>query len=266
MNRRYDPKWNRLRRISSLLPCCPLQTSCFAFKTKDADVTEVAEKLRVNHLVDGSFRKSGDKLRVAVQLIETSSDTHLWSECYDENLNEIFSMQENISKRICDALKTTLHEKDAPNPTTEDPPAYDYYLRGLGFFTAKGSADIGQKDKAHEWIGKALEIAPGDSATRYNVGCFYAEIGDLDKAFANLKQSITSRSWVESDPSLDPLRDDPRFSEYLKRSSSDWMAAVTRALVKVLRALRRSGPRCRAIPAFVKLRPCSRVPSQSRRR
>ena len=386
---------NALRRIPDLRVAS--RTSCFAFKAKDADVTEVAEKLRVNHLVEGSVRKSGDKLRVAVQLIETSSDTHLWSECYDENLNEIFSMQEDISKRICDALQITLHEKDTPNPTTEDPQAYDYYLRGLGFFTAKGSADldfaidmftratqldnnfakawmmltvslamsaiyhdrkssrakaetaagellrlapgqadtftaygmslvaagkygegmvqfekaiavdannfdaynnharaafhqgdlktalemfekaamcdpedwetvllsiqiyekfgdetgkaaanreglrrverflqvypnnqrayylgafalndIGQKDKAHEWNGKALEIAPGDSATRYNVGCFYAKVGDLDKAFANLKQSITSRSWVESDPSLDPLRDDPRFPEYLK--------------------------------------------------
>jgi len=76
--------------------------------------------------------------------------------------------------------------------------------------------DMGEKDKAYEWVRKALEIAPEDSATRYNVGCFYAKVGDLDKAFTNLKQSITSRSWVESDPSLDPLRDDPRFPEYLE--------------------------------------------------
>lgn len=386
---------NALRRVPDLRIAS--RTSCFAFKAKDADVAEVADKLRVDHIVEGSVRKSGDKLRVAVQLIETSSDTHLWSECYDENLDEIFSMQEDISRRICNALQITLHEKDAPNPTTEDPQAYDYYLRGLGFFTAKGGADLdfaidmfsratrldnnfvkawmkltvslamsaiyhgnesardkaksaagellrlapveadtfsaygmslvaaerydeamaqfekaiaidgknfdahnnyaraafhhgdlrtalkmferaarcdpedwetillsmqiyekfgdaaglaaacregqrrverflqvypnnqrayylgamaldnlGENEKAHEWVRRALEIAPEDSATRYNVGCFYAKIGDLDKAFSNLQESIASRSWVESDPSLDPLRDDPRFPEFLK--------------------------------------------------
>ncbi len=385
---------NALRRIPDLRVAS--RTSCFAFKSKDADVAEVAEKLRVNHLVEGSVRKSGDKLRVAVQLIETSSDRHLWSECYDENLNEIFSMQEDISKRICNALQITLNEKDAPDPTTQNPQAYDYYLRGLGFFTAKGGADLdfaidmftratqldnnfikawvkltvslsmsaiylgkegslekaaaaaaellrlapgladthaalgsslvaaekydeailefekaiaidpghfdahynyaraafhqgdltsalkmfeiaaacdpedwetvllsiqiykkfgddegaleacreglrrverflpvypnnqrayylgafalndmGDREKALEWVRRAVEIAPEDTATRYNVGCFYAKVGDFDKAFENLTASITSRSWVESDPSLDPLRDDPRFAEYL---------------------------------------------------
>jgi adenylate cyclase len=385
---------NALRRIPDLRVAS--RTSCFAFKSKGADVAEVAEKLRVHHLVEGSVRKSGDKLRVAVQLIDTSSDRHLWSECYDENMNEIFSMQEDISRRICDALQITLHDKDAPNPTTQDPQAYDYYLRGLGFFTSKGGADldfaiemftratqldkdfikawmkltvslsmsaiyhrkegslaradaaaaellrlapgeadtysalgsalvaadkydeaivqfakaisldssnfdahynyaraafhqgnletalemfqkaaacdpedwetlflsiqlhqkfgdkeaaleaareglrrverflrvypnnqrayylgafafndIGESGKAQEWVRKALEIAPADTATRYNIGCFYAKVGDFDKAFENLRQSISSRSWVESDPSLDPLRSDPRFAEYL---------------------------------------------------
>jgi len=97
---------NALRRIPDLRVAS--RTSCFAFKGKDADVAEVAEKLRINHLIEGSVRKSGENLRVAVQLIETANDTHLWSESYDEGLEEIFSMQQDISRKICDALQITL--------------------------------------------------------------------------------------------------------------------------------------------------------------
>ena len=67
-------------------------------------------------------------------------------------------MQEDISRKVCSALQVTLHAKHAPNPTTDDPQAYDYYLRGLGFFTAKGSADL---DYAIEMFTRATELDPG---------------------------------------------------------------------------------------------------------
>jgi tetratricopeptide (TPR) repeat protein len=78
---------------------------------------------------------------------------------------------------------------------------------------------LGEEQKAHLWMEKALLIAPSDSTTRYNAGCFYAQAGDADKAFANLRESITSRSWIENDPTLDTLRDDPRFPAYLESLS-----------------------------------------------
>lgn len=84
-----------------------------------------------------------------------------------------------------------------------------YYLGAFTFL------HLGEKQQGREWVEKALQIAPKDFATRYNAGCFYANVGEADKAFANLEGSVASRSWVENDPSLDSLRDDPRFPEYL---------------------------------------------------
>ena len=84
-----------------------------------------------------------------------------------------------------------------------------YYLGAFVYL------ELGDEQKAHQWVEEALRIAPNDFATRYNVGCFYAKVGDRDKAFENLRGSLASRSWVENDPELDSLRDDPRFAEYL---------------------------------------------------
>ncbi len=75
---------------------------------------------------------------------------------------------------------------------------------------------LGQRDRALEWAEKSLAIDPSDPAIRYNMGCFYALAGDSDRAFECLKGSITSRSWVEHDPDLEPIRDDPRYQQLLE--------------------------------------------------
>jgi adenylate cyclase len=85
-----------------------------------------------------------------------------------------------------------------------------YYLAAFAFVT------LGEKQKGDQWIEKALQIAPDDPATRYNAGCYFAKTGDFDKAFDYLRGSMTSRSWVENDTDLDPLREDPRFPAYLE--------------------------------------------------
>jgi TolB-like protein/thioredoxin-like negative regulator of GroEL len=74
----------------------------------------------------------------------------------------------------------------------------------------------GKRALAMEWADKSLAIDPSDPAIRYNMGCFYALAGDRDRAFECLKGSITSRSWFEHDPDLEPIRDDPRYHELLQ--------------------------------------------------
>ena len=74
---------------------------------------------------------------------------------------------------------------------------------------------LGQTDRAHEWIERALALNPEDIATRYNSACFYARVGEIEKALDCLENSLSSRTWIENDPDLNSLRDHPRYREIL---------------------------------------------------
>jgi adenylate cyclase len=89
----------------------------------------------------------------------------------------------------------------------------DYPDNHRAYYLGAGALRLlGQHDRAKEWIERALELGSGDSATQYNAACFYANDGDIGRALDCLEGSIISRSWIENDPDLDPLRDHPRFA------------------------------------------------------
>jgi len=378
------------------------RTSSFAFKNKNVDLTTVAEKLQVAHILEGSVRKSGTSIRITAQLIEVATDSHLWSETYDRQLDDIFAIQDDIARQIRDALKLKLAPDHSPYPTTSNSQAYEYFLRGRGFASSKGSKDqdlaiklfqkavaldptfvrawiklaqssanhsiyadggkrgreiaadaadkaielapdfpesrmargyallagkqyaaaeaeffaaiegdpklsiayhylarsayhqgqlekalkyfnkstdlnpedyespllavsiyekfddkenslriakigvdrvkrlledypdhyrayylgiwgltlLGEHELAKKWAERAYRLAPDDVATRYNLACFYSKNGDTDKALDFLESSITSRSWIENDPDLEPLHGHPRFQAVLDSLSS----------------------------------------------
>ena len=77
----------------------------FAFKGKEIPLPEIAKQLGVRHILEGSVRTSGDQLRVTAQLIDVSTDTHLWSETYERKIDSIFSLQDEIARAIAAALK-----------------------------------------------------------------------------------------------------------------------------------------------------------------
>ena len=81
-----------------------------------------------------------------------------------------------------------------------------YYLGSSGLFV------LGQHDRAKEWAERALQLNPDDAATRYNSACFYSKFGDVERALDLLENSVISRTWIENDADLDPLRDHPRFA------------------------------------------------------
>ena len=109
------------------------RTSAFAFKGKSMSIPEIALKLGVAHVLEGSVRKSGNRLRITAQLIEVKSDTHLWSETYERELTDIFAVQDEISENIAAALKLNLLGDTVARAGTGAviPQAYDLYLRGL---------------------------------------------------------------------------------------------------------------------------------------
>jgi len=84
------------------------RTSAFSYKGKDVNLRTVGEKLKVNNVLEGSVRKSGNKLRVIVQLIKVADDTHLWSETYDREMKDVFDIQDEISRAVVEKVKMEL--------------------------------------------------------------------------------------------------------------------------------------------------------------
>jgi adenylate cyclase len=113
------------------------RTSSFAFKGKEFDIPAVAERLGVSTVLEGSVRRAGERVRITAQLIDTDTDSHLWSETYDRQLKDVFAIQDDIANSIVNALRVTLTPKERraiQYVATSDAQAYDYYLRGRKFF------------------------------------------------------------------------------------------------------------------------------------
>lgn len=104
------------------------RSSAFAFKGKDINIAEVGEQLNVAHVLEGSVRKSGDRLRVTAQLIEAKTDSHLWSETYDREMGDIFGIQDDIAAMVVDQLRLRLLG-DEPQSSPADPEAYRLFLQ-----------------------------------------------------------------------------------------------------------------------------------------
>jgi len=110
------------------------RTSVFSFKGQNIDIPTVAEKLGVAHILEGSVRKAGNRVRITTQLIEVSNDVHLWSETYERQLDDIFAIQDEIAREVVKALKIQLLG-EAPSAASTNIEAYNLYLRGKYFAT-----------------------------------------------------------------------------------------------------------------------------------
>jgi len=104
------------------------RTSAFSFKGADVSIPEIASKLNVAHVLEGSVRKSGDDIRITAQLIKASDGYHLWSETWDRKLTDVFAIQDEIAAAVVDVLKVTLLG-ETPHSRVTDPRAYELYLR-----------------------------------------------------------------------------------------------------------------------------------------
>jgi adenylate cyclase len=112
------------------------RTSSFMFKGKEVSIPTIAEELGVDTVLEGSVRKAGDHVRITAQLIDVTTDSHLWSETYDRELKDVFVIQDDIAHSITDALKMTLNPKERraiQNVATSNARAYDFYLRGRSY-------------------------------------------------------------------------------------------------------------------------------------
>ena len=137
------------------------RTSCFAFKGKNLDVKFIGEQLQVSHVLEGSVRRSGNKLRITAQLINVKDGFHLFSEKFDRELEDIFAIQDELSLAILNAVKIRLlgAEKDAVlKKYTSNVEAYQLYLKAL-FHYNKYTPDNFMK--AIAYLEAAIGIEPG---------------------------------------------------------------------------------------------------------
>jgi adenylate cyclase len=136
------------------------RATVFTFKGKSIDISQVAQRLKVGHVVEGSVRKAGGRVRITAQLIDASKDSHVWAERYDRELNDIFALQDEISQAIVAALKVRLlpeERKAIENRSTDDPKAYQLYLQGRHYYLIWGARNL---EIAIRFGQRALEIDP----------------------------------------------------------------------------------------------------------
>jgi len=119
---------NLLTRIPELRVAA--RTSSFSFKEQNLEIPEIAKRLKVAHVLEGSVRKAANQVRITAQLIKTDDGYHLWSESYDRTLDDIFAIQDEIAGAVVDSLKLTLLG-DAPQSEPIDPEAYSLYLQAV---------------------------------------------------------------------------------------------------------------------------------------
>jgi len=133
------------------------RVTAFLFGGKSADVQEIGRKLKVQTVLEGSVRKSGDRLRITAQLVKTADGYHLWSRQYDRAVEDIFEIQEEIAKSIANALSVTLKQRSASEQQQVDPRAYDFFLRGQSYFARQNIRDTVY---ARQMFARALEVEP----------------------------------------------------------------------------------------------------------
>ena len=150
-----------LSKISALAVVA--RNTAFTFKGQSVDVTELARKLDVSHVLEGSVRKAGGRVRINAQLIDGATGEHLWAERYDRDLEDIFAIQDEISKAIVAALKLKLlpeEKKALERRGTNSAEAYNLYLLARQYWVTGNHGDPRREERVMRICSRAVEIDP----------------------------------------------------------------------------------------------------------
>jgi TolB-like protein/Flp pilus assembly protein TadD len=160
----------------------PARTSSFYFKGKSEDIATIAQKLRVAHVLEGSVRKAGHRLRVTAQLIRADNGYHLWSETYDRDLNDTFVVQDEIAAAVLAALKLKLAPfQPTPSRQTSNIEAYNEMLLARQYYHR---GDLDGIQRARDAVHKAIALDP-------NYAEAYASLAYIEYLVAQLSGDTT---------------------------------------------------------------------------
>jgi len=192
------------------------RTSAFYFKGKDVDIPTVAQKLNVANVLEGSVRKSGKRVRITAQLIQVANDSHLWSETYDRELDDVFAVQDDIAQSVVKELRASLLGDGAGSAVgvearaavqaavtgrTDDPEAWRLYLRGRSFLVGNQQ----EMDKSVDCFQQAVARAPGYAMAYAGLAEAYttqAYLRAFDRAESVGKAQAAVTRALELDPDL----------------------------------------------------------------
>jgi TolB-like protein/Tfp pilus assembly protein PilF len=181
------------------------RTSSFSFKGKEADIATIARTLNVAHVLEGSVRKSGDTVRITVQLIRASDSTHLWSQTYDRKLTDVFKVQDEIARAVVAALQVKLlpaERKRLAAAPTINAEAYDAYLKGLYHWYKLSPEAL---DAAEHYFNLALSKDPDYARAHAGIGLLWmgrAQMGFVPPKDAAPRANAAAVKAVELDDAL----------------------------------------------------------------
>jgi adenylate cyclase len=162
-----------LSKISGLFVVA--RNSVFAYKGKAVNISEVGRELGVRYILEGSVRKAEDRVRITAQLVDTSTHGHVWAERYDRDLKDIFALQDEVAHKIVEALAVTVSEDEEERLVkryTDSVEAYDYYLRGLEYFSDPTREANTLARQMHQ---KAIDLDPKFAAAYALLGFSYSQ-------------------------------------------------------------------------------------------
>ena len=180
------------------------RTSAFAYKGSKQSLADIAGELKVDHVLEGSVRKADNRVRITAQLIDASTDRHIWSETFDRELVDIFAIQDEIANAIVAALSAELGVlQDAPAISvvmaTENLDAYELYLKARGLFLARQ-----QLEESIALYERAVELDPGFARAWEGLAAVYAVVeswGITGRDWDNLAKQAAERA-LDLDPGL----------------------------------------------------------------
>ena len=151
------------------------RTSAFFYKGKDIKLSDVGRELDVDHILEGSVRKSGNKIRITAQLIAVDTDAHLWSETWDRNLDDVFAIQDEIAAKVVEELRIQLLG-DLPHAVATDGESYSLFLQARHTLSQRTHESL---FRGEELIDKAIEIDPGYAPAGVLKAHIYSQQGDV---------------------------------------------------------------------------------------
>lgn len=212
------------------------RTSSFSFKGTQKDLREIADALDVQHVLEGSVRIAGDRVRVTAQLIDAATDTHLFSETYDRSLKDVFAIQDEIAEGIAHTLQKTLvvvDSKPRGGAPTTDLESYNLYLKGRHHWNRWSPEAV---QAAIKYYRMALERAPDFAAAHAGLAvayCFLGAVGRLPASEAYPAAEAAGERAAE----LDPGSAEAQLALGLAALFNSWDSELARKHLEVARGL-----------------------------
>ncbi|MFC2123810.1 adenylate/guanylate cyclase domain-containing protein [Bacteroidota bacterium] len=208
------------------------RTSVMGYKGTTKKITEIADELGVKHVLEGSVRKVGNRVRITAQLIDAVNDIHLWAETYEKDLSDVFAIQSEVAQKIASSLKITI-DKDVKERIetfpTDNMTAYDYYLKGNEFYWSHWGAD----DKkllfeSIEYYKKAVDLDQNFSLAYTGLGRSYWRVAFYEPNSKGPELLNKSKSYLNKAIDLDPYNGWAYAEMSFVSIDWDWDSAATR--------------------------------------